>query len=253
MKSNRKRRDVDVADDMMDYDYTQGLDEVYAALESLQEELNLMKDPVGTMENPARSCKDLWLCHPDFPNGNYHIDPNGGSPRDGVEVYCDLEQEGVTCIAPSIQRKSMSRFKKSQPGDWFSEDPKYGFRFDYNVSIPQFKFLRLLSATASQRFTYHCQNSVGWYDKENDNYDKAVILRGHNDETLTYKEDPDPFEIQLEMFTDDCTRGKGTGKVVLDLTTRDVDFLPFVDYKSEDFGERNQKHGFEIGPVCFQG
>jgi len=237
---------------MMDYDYAQGLDEIFAALESLKQELTLMKEPKGTIENPARSCKDLWLCHPDFPNGNYWIDPNQGSSRDGMEVYCDLEQEGVTCISPTTNRKNMARFKKSEVGDWFSEDPK-GFRFDYNVSIPQFKFLRLLSATASQRFTYQCQNSVGWYDKEGDNYDKAIEIRGHNDAVLGYKEDPDPFETNLDLVTDECTKGRGSGKVVLDLTTRDVDFLPFVDYRSKDFGNKNQKHGFEIGPVCFHG
>jgi len=211
-----------------------------------------MREPMGTIDNPARSCKDLWLCHPDFPNGYYYIDPNGGCARDGNQVYCDLEQEGITCVSPTVPKKNMSRFKKSKPGDWFSEDPK-GFRFDYNVSIPQFKFLRLLSATASQTFTYQCQNSVGWYDSREDNYAKAVELRGHNDETLTYKEDPDPFETHLNMITDECSRGKGNGKVIVELSTRDVDFLPFVDYRSSDFGKKNQKHGFEVGQVCFQG
>ena len=65
------------------------------------------------------------------------------------------------------------QWRKSKVGDWFSEDPK-GYRIGYNVSDPQFKFLRLLSASASQKFTYECQNSVGWYDSRTGNYDKAM-------------------------------------------------------------------------------
>jgi hypothetical protein len=29
----------------------------------------MMKEPMGTAENPARSCHDLWLCHPNKPDG----------------------------------------------------------------------------------------------------------------------------------------------------------------------------------------
>ena len=125
---------------------------------------------------------------------------------------------------------------------------------NYNVSDPQFKFLRLLSASASQTFTYECQNSVGWYDSKSGNYEKAVEIRGHNDQVITYKEDPDLFEPHLTLLEDGCARGNSQGKVVLELSTREVDLLPFVDYRSKDFGyQKKQKHGFSIGQVCFQG
>jgi collagen type V/XI/XXIV/XXVII alpha len=259
IKSSRKKRDTlgfeDPSDDDLFAlpDYSQGLEEVFAALESLKQELTLMREPMGTYDNPARSCKDLWLCHPDFPNGYYYIDPNGGCARDAIEVYCDLEQEGITCVKPTQSRHKPSRFKKSSPGDWFSEDPK-GFRLDYNVSDPQFKFLRLLSASASQKFTYECQNSVGWYDSKAGNYDKAIEIRGHNDQAIGYKESPDLFEPHLTLLEDSCAQGNTNGKVVLELSTREVDLLPFVDYRSFDFGTaKNQKHGFSVGQVCFQG
>lgn len=29
----------------------------------------MMKEPMGTLENPARSCRDLWLCHPEYSDG----------------------------------------------------------------------------------------------------------------------------------------------------------------------------------------
>jgi hypothetical protein len=30
-----------------------------------------MKEPMGTLENPARSCHDLRLCHSDKPDGKF--------------------------------------------------------------------------------------------------------------------------------------------------------------------------------------
>jgi len=60
------------------------------------------------------------------------------------------------------------------------------FQFDYNTSIPQFNFLRLLSSEARQLFTYHCVNSIGWRDSSNGSYAKAIQLMGYNEEILTY-------------------------------------------------------------------
>lgn len=253
----RRRRDISMQDDMdmdMTYDYSMGhgLEEVFAALESLKQDLTLLREPMGTNDNPARSCKDLWLAHPDFPNGAYFIDPNGGCAKDAIQVNCNLEAEGVTCIEPRTKKFKPSKFKKSSPGDWFSEDPK-GYKFDYQVSDPQFKFLRLLSATGKQRFTYNCHNSIGWYDEDNDNYNKAITVLGWNDQSISYTANTDPFQAKFKVIRDDCKSGNGSGKVVLELDTREVDLLPFRDYKSNDFGHGKQKHGYDLGEVCFSG
>ena len=62
----------------------------------------------------------------------------------------------------------------------------FSLQLDYNMSIPQWNFLRLLSSEARQRFTYRCENSVGWEDSNQGNYDKAVLLLAANDEIMTY-------------------------------------------------------------------
>ena len=47
-----------------------GLEEIFAVLDSLKTEMEMMKAPMGrTKDNPGRSCKDIWLCHPDFQSG----------------------------------------------------------------------------------------------------------------------------------------------------------------------------------------
>merc|ERR1719343_1976593 len=56
---------------------------------------------MGTADNPARSCRDLWLCHPDYQDGTYYIDPNGGCAKDAIEVYCNMKEKGSTCVNPS--------------------------------------------------------------------------------------------------------------------------------------------------------
>lgn len=163
-----------------------------------------------------------------------------------------MENDGVTCIKPTTSKHKLSKFKKLKPGEWFSQDPR-STTFDYGVSDPQFKFLRLLSSTANQKFKYMCQNSIGWYDAANDNYDKAIHLRGYNDKIIKYKKQHEPFETHLKVISDECKKGKGTGSVILELNTREVDLLPFADYRSFDFGNGHQKHGFELGEVCFVG
>lgn len=46
---------------------------------------------------------------------------------------------------------------------------------------------------------------------------------------------------------------KGQERTVLQIVTQRVEHLPLVDVAVQDFGDANQKFGFELGPVCFSG
>jgi len=69
-------------------------------------------------------------------------------------------------------------------------------QFSYNdrdgnpVHSVQLTFLKLLSATAKQSFTFTCQNSVGWFDSTSLSYRHALRFRGSNDEELTQAKNP---------------------------------------------------------------
>ena len=48
---------------------TEGMEEIYGSLNSLRQEIETMRFPLGTQESPARTCQDLRLSQPDKPDG----------------------------------------------------------------------------------------------------------------------------------------------------------------------------------------
>lgn len=58
----------DEAAGMTDYGM-EGMEDVFGSLNNLKQDIERMKFPLGTEDNPARTCKDLQLSQPDFPDG----------------------------------------------------------------------------------------------------------------------------------------------------------------------------------------
>lgn len=258
----RTRRSID-ASQMLDEaavdanykDYDDGMEEIFGSLNSLKLEIEQMKHPLGTQSNPARTCKDLQLCHPDFPDGEYWIDPNQGCSRDSFKVYCNFTAGGESCIFPDKKSEGskMAKWPKDSPGTWYSHY-KRGSLLSYvdaegnPIGVVQMTFMRLLSAAARQNMTYNCYQSVAWHDQDQDNYDKAIRFLGSNDEEMSYDNNP-----YIRAVVDGCALKKGYEKTVLEINTPKVEQVPFVDIMFNDFGGSTQKFGFEVGPVCFIG
>lgn len=57
-------------------------------------------------------------------------------------------------------------------------------QFSYKTEPGQLFLLQSLSSHANQNITYHCKNSVAYYDSRKNNYQKAVKLMGFNDVQL---------------------------------------------------------------------
>lgn len=51
----------------------QGMEEVFASLSSMKVEVEGLRNPQGTYLSPARTCKELWLLHPELPNGTLYF------------------------------------------------------------------------------------------------------------------------------------------------------------------------------------
>ncbi|NXQ78290.1 COBA1 protein, partial [Quiscalus mexicanus] len=236
----------DAGDNILDY--TDGMEEIFGSLNSLKQDIEHMKFPMGTQNNPARTCKDLQLCHPDFPDGEYWIDPNQGCSGDSFKVYCNFTAGGETCIYPDKKSEGVSTNLKQINIHLIF----YIFQLSYldvegnSINIVQMTFLKLLSASARQNFTYNCHQSVAWHDAPSDSYDKALRFLGSNDEEMSYDNNP-----YIKALHDGCASRKGYAKTVLEINTPKIDQVPIVDVMINDFGDQNQKFGFEVGPVCF--
>uniref|UniRef100_A0AAY4DSK7 Fibrillar collagen NC1 domain-containing protein n=1 Tax=Denticeps clupeoides TaxID=299321 RepID=A0AAY4DSK7_9TELE len=232
-----------------------GLEEVLASLNSMKTEVELMRKPLGTFESPARTCKELMMCHPDYKDGDYWIDPNQGCHRDSIRVYCNFTAQGETCLFPDkkIESVKMAAWNREKPGSWFSQYKK-GRKFSYidadgsPVPVVQLTFLKLLSATAKQTFTYHCQNSVGWFDQNTRSHKHAVRFLGSNDEEMTPSRSP-----FIQAVYDGCQSHSGHEWTLLEIDSPSSELLPIVDVAPSDFGNSNQKFGFQVGRVCFNG
>uniref|UniRef100_A0A8B9TN32 Fibrillar collagen NC1 domain-containing protein n=1 Tax=Anas platyrhynchos TaxID=8839 RepID=A0A8B9TN32_ANAPL len=187
--------------------------------------------------------------------GEYWIDPNQGCSGDSFKVYCNFTAGGETCIYPDKKSEGVriSSWPKENPGSWFSEF-KRGKLLSYldvegnSINMVQMTFLKLLSASARQNFTYNCHQSVAWHDASSDSYDKALRFLGSNDEEMSYDNNP-----YIKALHDGCASRKGYGKTVIEINTPKIDQVPIVDVMINDFGDQNQKFGFEVGPVCFLG
>uniref|UniRef100_A0A8C4SVB4 Collagen, type XI, alpha 1a n=1 Tax=Erpetoichthys calabaricus TaxID=27687 RepID=A0A8C4SVB4_ERPCA len=254
-KTRRSSEDAQADEAGNVLDYSDGMEEIFGSLNNLKQDIERMKYPMGTQNNPARTCKDLQLCHPDFPDGEYWIDPNQGCSGDSFKVYCNFTASGETCIYPDKKSEGvrLSSWPKEAPGSWFSEF-KRGKILSYvdaegsQINMVQMTFLKLLSASARQNFTYNCHQSVAWHDASSDNYDKALRFLGSNDEEMSYDNN-----LYIKALYDGCASRKGFEKTVIEINTPKIDQVPIIDVMLNDFGDPNQKFGFEVGPVCFLG
>lgn len=65
----KTKRSSDMQSDAAFLDYGEGMEDIFGSLNNLKQDIERMKYPMGTQNNPARTCKDLQLCHPEFPDG----------------------------------------------------------------------------------------------------------------------------------------------------------------------------------------
>lgn len=226
---------------------------IFEYYKKLVEEYDRIRNPVGTKDAPAKTCRDLSISHPDFKSGMYWIDPNEGDSRDAIQVYCDM-RVGASCITPSPKIVPNKAHYIGKPKHtWFSEMPG-GSQFTYKIDRVQLTFLQMLSGRAEQNITYHCKNSVAYLDATKGNYRKAVKLLSGND--LELKPHGDNVSANNKFtFTaayDGCKDRKSSwDQTMLTFKSDKPNRLPVVDIAPKDIGGRQQQFGLEIGPACF--
>lgn len=233
---------------------------VHATLKTLSGHLQNLRSPDGSKMNPAKTCQDIKQCYPQKKSGEYWIDPNQGSAKDAIKVFCNMET-GETCVAANlanVPRKAW--WTKSSPTAnkpvWFGADMNTGSKLRYgnkdeqpNAVSVQLKLLQLLSKEAHQSITYHCRNSVAYRDDKSGNLKKALILRGSNGQELRAQGNP---RLRYTVTEDGCSKSDGQwSKTVMEYRTQTPARLPVVDVAPLDIGRTDQEFGLDVGPVCF--
>lgn len=109
-------------------------------------------------------------------------------------------------------------------------DPLCVIQFSYSdrdgnpVHVVQLTFLKLLSATAKQSFTYTCQNSAGWFDSSSRSYQHALRFRGSNDEELTQAKSPfiHPLHDGCQVSAGKCQGERLSSQIGISLNEANV-------------------------------
>ena len=80
------------------------------------------------------------------------------------------------------------------------------------MSVVQLTFLKLLSATARQSFTYTCQNSAAWLDEAAGDHGRSARFLGANGEELSFNQ---TAAATIKVPSDGCRVRKraGTGQI----------------------------------------
>lgn len=211
-------------------------------------EIDSLISPDGTKKFPAKTCYDLFLDHKNFKNGMYWIDPNGGTIKDAIWVYCD-KSKNSSCVYPKHPQISDLALKKEyqdKEDKWLSEAFVESEEIEYDAHYTQLNFLKTLSNYANQNVTYACRKSKAWEDGQH-----SIKLMGSNE--MQYHA-TSKISLRPNVITNECTDSKNTnkwGKTILEIDTREKSRLPIVDVAAYDIGGKDQDFKLVIGPACF--
>jgi len=186
---------------------------------------------LGTKDEPAESCADLFQMKPTLKSGDYWIDPNAGSNHDAVLVHCNATTY-ETCIWPKMPTTDAQEYNGNNKYVWVNREINEEAEVAYAASHVQIKMLRVKSERVRQNITYNCFNS-------------NAKLR-----VLTDKDETSNIKDVATTTTDECKYKDSTWRQnVFEIDTNDLELLPLQDVAIK--ASANEKFGFTIGPVCF--
>jgi len=186
---------------------------------------------LGSKDEPAESCADLFQMKPTLKSGDYWIDPNAGSAHDAVLVHCNATTY-ETCIWPKVPNVDSQEYNGNNKYVWVNREVNQEDQIAYAASHIQIKMLRVKSERVRQNITYNCFNS-------------NAKLR-----VLTDKDETSNIKDLADVVSDECKLKDNTWRrSVFEIDTDDLETLPVQDIAIK--ASANEKFGFNVGPVCF--
>lgn len=185
---------------------------------------------LGTRFNPAKTCYDLYLSATYAADGEYFIDPNGGSHRDAIKVFCNITGGGWTGIYPSEQVPLAHYLGAS--GDaytWYSSTSA-GSQLQYSISGSQLTALLDLSFEGWQTIAWQC---------------KGVVVIGSNVDVRFKASQGYVWTIDdYTVRNDECHVNNNNQLLsgVADLVGEPSN-LPIIDFELRDWGDAPEEIG----------
>lgn len=106
----------------------------------------------------------------------------------------------ATCVRSQPVRSNNIQYVGDEKEIWLSEVHN-GMKLTYKADSNQLTHLQMLSTHATQNVTYHCKNSVGYFDAEKNHHRNAIKLLAWNDAMLTAKNSQ---QLRYEVTEDGC-------------------------------------------------
>jgi collagen type II alpha len=190
---------------------------------------------LGSKDQPADTCEDLFKMKPTLPSGDYWIDPNSGNTKDAVLVHCNATNY-ETCIWPKAPMVESVDIEESGEYVWALKDINDEPVMEYAASHVQIKMLRLKSEFVRQNITYKC-------------FGNSRKLKVLTDDEMTLDMDETATSIN-----DGCTNVPSNtwGQTVFEIETEELETLPLQDIALQvSKTTRHEKFSLEFGPICF--
>uniref|UniRef100_A0A3P8SPK1 Collagen, type XXVII, alpha 1b n=1 Tax=Amphiprion percula TaxID=161767 RepID=A0A3P8SPK1_AMPPE len=199
--------------------------EIFKTLQHLSTLIQSLKNPLGTRDNPARICRDLYNCEQRMYDGTYWIDPNLGCAADTIEVACNFTGGGQTCLKPVTVSK-----------------------LEIGVGRIQMNFIHLLSTEAVQHIIIHCLNTSVWAAGPSlQPSSRAVSFKAWTGEKIRAGDLLEPL-----IPRDDCWIKDGRWhQTHFIFQSQDPNLLPIVDVYNLPTTDPGARYHLEVGPVCF--
>ena len=102
-RKTRRQAEEEVQGDeagLSDYG-AEGMEDVFGSLNNLKQDIERMKFPMGTQDNPARTCNDLHLSQPDYPDGRMET----GFTSVPAVIIRGVDVKALLLIQTNIKRK----------------------------------------------------------------------------------------------------------------------------------------------------
>jgi hypothetical protein len=224
-----------------------------ATLEDLLKTVDVEVKPTGTLDRPARTCRELFESWKHLKSGSYFIDPNEGASNDAILATCNRETF-ETCIPTAdnfnVEPKNYGNFKDQYK--WIVGDLSEGTEIPYNMDVPQMKMLQSLSSAARQTITYDCKNSHALKNAAGEQMAMPLMFKSDNEDMEKLSIKVEDRKLAYDIIHDDCNSKTWTWRnTTIEIKSKIPEQLPILDVATHDIGGYDEEFGLRVGNVCF--